>query len=237
MTDPVDTPTPDDDGTTPMPFTEGERASMKKAFNREREWRIAAERQVTELERTVEACMRVADAPVWGPCGTCGLPMVRNPHPDAGKPDMDGVKVGYVWECIPCRIATNIRTRARCSAAEAKVTELTEGLAEAEREREELLTDVREWLCEKCNYVYPGPPQPGVMAIICPRCGGTTLPMQAHYRKRADAAESRLAATERALERIEVAVRTRQYTNVIADQNVTEIVAALAALSDNRPED
>ena len=35
-------------------------------------------------------------------CGLCGLfTMVKNPHPDAGKPEV-ALDVGYVWECVPC---------------------------------------------------------------------------------------------------------------------------------------
>lgn len=49
-------------------------------------------------------------------------------------------------------------------------------LAEAQRENAELRAAVSEWLCIKCNYVYPGPPQPGVMCLICPRCGGDCGP-------------------------------------------------------------
>ena len=48
----------------------------------------------------------------------------------------------------------------------------------AERERDEVLALVREWLCEKCNTVFPGPPQPGASCLICPKCGGTTTRMR-----------------------------------------------------------
>ena len=33
----------------------------------------------------------------------CGLPMSRNPHPDAGKPAAL-LEVGAVWVCIPCTV-------------------------------------------------------------------------------------------------------------------------------------
>lgn len=36
--------------------------------------------------------------------------------------------------------------------------------------------DVAEWMCRECRYVYPGPPQPGLRAVICPRCDGPTMP-------------------------------------------------------------
>lgn len=37
--------------------------------------------------------------------------------------------------------------------------------------------DVAEWMCRECRYVYPGPPQPGVKCVICPRCNGDTMPL------------------------------------------------------------
>lgn len=43
-------------------------------------------------------------------------------------------------------------------------------------ENAELRAEVREWLCTKCNMVYPGPPQEGIMCVLCPKCGGTTAP-------------------------------------------------------------
>ena len=49
---------------------------------------------------------------------------------------------------------------------------------EAADEIEQLRAAVEEWLCEKCNTVYPGPPQPGFACIQCPKCKGTTAPRQ-----------------------------------------------------------
>jgi hypothetical protein len=95
-----------------------------------REQRERAER----AERCVEAMMRDSDK-FWGPCGTCGLPMVRNPHPDAGKPTMKAVKVGYVWECVPCRVTTSANTYARYLAAERTVREQREVIEAAKRLR------------------------------------------------------------------------------------------------------
>lgn len=39
-----------------------------------------------------------------------------------------------------------------------------------------LRSQVQEWACEKCNAVYPGPPQSGFACVICPKCRGTTMP-------------------------------------------------------------
>jgi len=43
-------------------------------------------------------------------------------------------------------------------------------------EIDRLRSEIREWFCEKCETAYPGPPQPGVMALICPVCRGACLP-------------------------------------------------------------
>jgi hypothetical protein len=51
-------------------------------------------------------------------------------------------------------------------------------LAAAEADLERLRALVREWLCERCNTVYPGPPQKGLKCVICPKCGGMTGPLQ-----------------------------------------------------------
>jgi len=40
----------------------------------------------------------------------------------------------------------------------------------------ELRAEVKEWLCEKCNTVFPGPPQPGFQCVVCPQCKGRTGP-------------------------------------------------------------
>ena len=39
-----------------------------------------------------------------------------------------------------------------------------------------LRAEVREWLCNKCNRVYPGPPQAGFACVQCPKCSGQTGP-------------------------------------------------------------
>lgn len=39
-----------------------------------------------------------------------------------------------------------------------------------------LRAEVREWLCEGCRTVYPGPPAPGFLCVICPTCKGLTGP-------------------------------------------------------------
>lgn len=43
----------------------------------------------------------------------------------------------------------------------------------------ELRSEVREWLCEKCRVVYPGPPGPGLVGTLCLQCGGPCAPKTA----------------------------------------------------------
>ena len=43
-------------------------------------------------------------------------------------------------------------------------------------EHERLCAEVREWLCETCRFVYPGPPMPGLRCVVCPQCSGPTAP-------------------------------------------------------------
>jgi hypothetical protein len=54
----------------------------------------------------------------------------------------------------------------------------------------ELRAEVRDWLCEKCRTVYPGPPQPGVWCVVCPKCDGATAPLQTVLLREARAALS-----------------------------------------------
>ena len=67
-------------------------------------------------------------------------------------------------------------------------------IRELEAERDALIADVREWACEKCNFVYPGPPQPGVRCVVCPRCGGSTMPHTTLRRRKAEAERDALRA-------------------------------------------
>lgn len=39
---------------------------------------------------------------------------------------------------------------------------------------------VNEWVCASCNEVYPGPPHEGAACVICPKCGGFTVPRIKH---------------------------------------------------------
>lgn len=51
----------------------------------------------------------------------------------------------------------------------------------------DLRKEVREWLCEKCNYVWPGPPSEGYDCVTCRRCGGDCGPRTLIERRKAEA--------------------------------------------------
>src|ERR1700739_1984074 len=65
-------------------------------------------------------------------------------------------------------------------------------LVAARAEIERLRAAVEEWLCEKCNPVYPGPPQPGFACVQCPKCKGTTGPRQTIELRQKDAEMEKL---------------------------------------------
>ena len=50
-------------------------------------------------------------------CAKCGLPMSKNPHPQAGKPP-DYLEVGTMYECIPCLVGNRHRWAERAMKAE-----------------------------------------------------------------------------------------------------------------------
>lgn len=60
-----------------------------------------------------------------------------------------------------------------------------------------LTSEVKEWLCDTCNTVYPGPPQKGVWCVVCPSCGGNTAPTKTIELRKANARISELEAAIR----------------------------------------
>lgn len=97
-------------------------------------------------------------------------------------------------------------------------------LEAAERERDGLRGEVREWLCADCNYVYPGPPSKGFDCIICPRCQGRTGPRPTVEKH---AAEAELEATRSRLERYETALeQARHDLERIANRTDAEMETA-----------
>lgn len=99
-----------------------------------------------------------------------------------------------------------------------------ERIAELEKELEELVSDVREWMCEKCRTVFPGPPQPGTRCVVCPKCGGNTMPKATLLIKnqfRLQKPERELAAAK---ERINV-----QADNLVAALETIQLLRDLCA--------
>jgi len=62
-------------------------------------------------------------------CGLCGGPyMVRNPHPDAGKP-AELLNVGAVYVCVPCGQKALHRCSERVGKAEARLAKMRDEFA------------------------------------------------------------------------------------------------------------
>lgn len=72
-----------------------------------------------------------------------------------------------------------------------------DGLDEWEAERQALLSEVREWFCLNCRTVYPGPPQKSVWCVVCPSCGGKTLPHSVARRLELEQENERLSLNSR----------------------------------------
>lgn len=61
-------------------------------------------------------------------CGICHqMTLIRNPHPDAGKPERL-VEVGAEWVCHQCALTANKRVRDQLADAEARAERLREAL-------------------------------------------------------------------------------------------------------------
>lgn len=56
-------------------------------------------------------------------CHKCGLPMIANPHPDAGKPG-SYLQVGCPTECLPCTVKSRHEWSRRAAAVETELREL-----------------------------------------------------------------------------------------------------------------
>ena len=57
-----------------------------------------------------------------------------------------------------------------------QIVDLKSEIDRLKEENEKLRAEVKEWLCDKCRYVYNGPPTPRFDCVICPKCEGTTGP-------------------------------------------------------------
>jgi hypothetical protein len=65
-----------------------------------------------------------------GHCHKCGLPLVENPHPEAGKPN-HYLEVGCPAECLPCTVLSRHQWAARASRAEMELWELRASIIDA----------------------------------------------------------------------------------------------------------
>lgn len=52
----------------------------------------------------------------------------------------------------------------------------TEEIMNLERQLAEERAEIKEWVCNSCRTVYPGPPQEGFACVQCPKCSGNTMP-------------------------------------------------------------
>lgn len=59
-------------------------------------------------------------------------------------------------------------------------------------ENQRLKEDIKEWICGKCNIVYPGPPTPGLDCVQCPSCQGHCGPRETILRRQAEAERDQL---------------------------------------------
>lgn len=86
----------------------------------------------------------------------------------------------WIADRVRMLVRTDLWHEAICTAGRDRIMRLSLEVAELRRE-------VREWLCEKCSMVYPGPPQPGFACVQCPSCHGITLPRWSSELRRAGA--------------------------------------------------
>lgn len=90
----------------------------------------------------------------------------------------------------------------------------------------ELSSTVTEWLCARCNTIYPGPPQPGVWCVQCPRCQGDCGPKTTMLLRKA---EQRVARLVDGLEMIDAILCDRSLCgHFTADEIRSVILQALA---------
>jgi len=97
-----------------------------------------------------------------------------------------------VWDKVP-RLRDGELSASLIDRVEEICTERDRLQAEVAR----LTSEVKEWLCDTCNTVYPGPPQKGVWCVVCPSCGGNTAPTKTIELRKANARISELEAAIR----------------------------------------
>ncbi len=94
--------------------------------------------------------------------------------------------------------------RARTEGAR-ETSEFFEGIVQRQRDRirnlegevEKLRGEVREWLCSKCNYVYPQAPSTNLADLFCRRCKGSIAPRRTVELTAAEAKLRAISQTQR----------------------------------------
>ena len=73
-----------------------------------------------------------------------------------------------------------------------------------ERERDELIREVRAWACANCNTVFPGgPAYPGLKCVVCPSCGEVGMrPLLAYELEKVERERDELRGRVSELERL-----------------------------------
>ena len=76
-----------------------------------------------------------------------------------------------------------------------------------ERERDELIREVRAWACANCNTVFPGgPAYPGLKCVVCPSCGEVGMrPLLAYELEKVERERDELRREVERLRRVEAA--------------------------------
>lgn len=69
-----------------------------------------------------------------GHCHKCGMPLLDNPHPEAGKPE-HVLEVGCQKECLPCTVLSRHTWAGRAQKAESELREAKQRIAELEAAR------------------------------------------------------------------------------------------------------
>lgn len=80
----------------------------------------------------------------------------------------------------------------------------SEELKKVERERDELIREVRAWACANCNTVFPGgPAYPGLKCVVCPSCGEVGMrPLLAYELEKVERERDELRGRVDELERL-----------------------------------
>lgn len=109
-------------------------------------------------------------------CKGCNHPLQtvrQSPNSMLNCEQFDAARLGD-WFCEDCKAMPGTKYRYFWDSDFTAAPEVPDvGL---EGDLAMLRAEVREWLCDSCNTVYPGPPASGCLCVICPKCNGNTGP-------------------------------------------------------------